>query len=242
MRAWSQSEAVFARTAPEVRGDPHSAQTWTQIRRRLLPLRTYSDLAGALRLTGTAAFLVAFAAIFVHFARDNVQAADAAFRPWTEGRLPLFALDSLGGERSDLARLCKRVTLVHFFATWCEPCRAELSALQQLHDRLHGSAKKGVPKDRSVQIIGVDVGEIDNRVRRFFAERPVSFPILLDRERAMSKAWQVSVLPTTFLLDGDLVPRLAAEGDVDWAHPEIEASVMTFVRQQGGAGKDDCAF
>ena len=28
-----------------------------------------------------------------------------------------------------------------------------------------------------------------------------------------------SVLPTTFLLDGNLVPRFVAEGDVDWARP-----------------------
>jgi peroxiredoxin len=70
-----------------------------------------------------------------------------------------------------------------------------LTALQQLHSRLH---------DRSVTIIGMDVGEADSRVRRFFAAGPVSFPILLDRDRAVSKAWQVSVLPTTFLLDGAL--------------------------------------
>jgi thiol-disulfide isomerase/thioredoxin len=238
MRASPQGEVVFARTAPEVRGDPHSAQTLRQIWRRLSPRRAHSDRPGALRPAAIAAFLFAFAAIFLHFAQDNVRAAEAVFRPWTEGQLPLFALDSLDDERRDLARPCKGATLLHFFATWCEPCRAELSALQQLQNRLHD----GLPKDRSLQIIGVDAGETDNRVRRFFAERPVSLPILLDRGRAMSKAWQVSVLQTTFLLDGNLVPRFTAEGDVDWARPEIEANVMTFIRQQGGVGKDDCAF
>jgi len=235
MRASPQGEVVFARMAPEVRGDPH----W----RRFSPRRTHSDLPGALRPAAIAAFLFAFAAIFVHFAQDNVRSAEAVFRPWTEGRLPLFALDSLDGERSDLARPCRGVMLVHFFATWCEPCRAELSALQQLQNRLRdGLVTDGLPKGRSLQIIGVDAGETDNRVRRFFAERPVSFPILLDRERAMSKAWQVSVLPTSFLLDGNLGPRFTAEGDVDWARPEVEADVVTFIRQQGGARKDDCAF
>jgi hypothetical protein len=54
-----------------------------------------------------------------------------------------------------------------------------------------------------------------------------------------SKAWQVSVLPTTFLLDGNLVPRFVAEGDVDWTRPEIEESVMNLVRQKtaGRAGR-----
>ena len=147
----------------------------------------------------------------------------------TFGRQTPLALDSLDGERTNLARLHSGAVFVHFFATCCEPCRAELTALQQLLDRLH---------DRSVTIVGVDVGEVDSRVRRFFAEQPAPFPILLDRDRAMSKAWQVSVLPATFLLDGDLVPRFVAEGDVEWARPEIEDSVTSFIRQKtiGKAG------
>ena len=85
----------------------------------------------------------------------------------------------------------------------------------------------------------MDVGEADSCVRRFFAAQPVSFPILLDRDRAVSKAWHVSVLPTTFLLDGNLVPRFVAEGDVDWARPDIEESVMNLIRQKtaGRAGR-----
>lgn len=87
-------------------------------------------------------------------------------------------------------------------------------------------------------IVGVDVGEVDSRVRRFFAEQPASFPILLDRDRAISEAWQVSILPTTFLLDGDLVPRFVAEDDVEWARPETEERVTSLIRQKkiGKAG------
>ena len=93
----------------------------------------------------------------------------------------------------------------------------------------------------SVTIVGVDVGEVDGRVQRFFAGQPVSFPILLDRDRSVSKAWQVSILPTTFLLDGDLVPRFVAQGDVDWGRPEIEESVTNLIRQTA-AGKAGRAF
>ena len=239
MRTPPQSEAVFARTAPEVRGDRYSAQTRTQSWRLGSSVRTWVGL----RPSGIAAFLFALASIFAHLAGDDVRAADSLLRPWTEGRLPLFALETLDGERTDLVQLCTSATLVHFFATWCEPCRMESNALERLHDRLHaGPAKDGSSKSRLVQILGVDVGEADSGVRRLFAEQPLSFPVLLDRNRAMSKAWQVSVLPTTFLLDGNLLPRFVTEGDVDWARPDVEDDVMTLIRQETGADKGDCAF
>ena len=97
----------------------------------------------------------------------------------------------MAGERISLAAHGERVVLVHFFATWCEPCRAEMAALQRLAHRF---------AQRPFAILAVDVGEVDSRVRRFFESVPVTFPILLDRDKAVTKAWQVSTLPTTFVL------------------------------------------
>jgi hypothetical protein len=71
----------------------------------------------------------------------------------------------------------------------------------------------------SVTIVGVDVREVDGRVQRFFAGQPVSFPILLDRDRSVSKAWQVSILPTT--LDGDLVPRFVPKATSIGGAPKL---------------------
>jgi peroxiredoxin len=174
---------------------------------------------------------VAVAATFLPLPGDGVQAADTTLKPWTGGQLPLFTLKSLTGEPIDLAHVRAGAVLVHFFATWCEACRMEFAALRHLHDRLAGE---------TVTIIGVDAGEADARVRRFFAQEPAPFSILLDRDETVSKAWQVSVLPTTFLLDSDLTPRLVAEGDLDWAQPEIEQMVMS-LSQQKTHGKADRA-
>ncbi len=124
-----------------------------------------------------------------------------------EGDKPHFFLNSLAGESISLAVQGDRVVLVHFFATWCEPCRAEMFALQRLADRF---------ARRPLTILAIDVGEVDSRVRRFFETLPVTFPILLDRDKAVTKAWQVSTLPTTFVLDRTFSPRFMVEGDFDW--------------------------
>ena len=134
-----------------------------------------------------------------------------------------FKLDTLDGPRVDLADLRGRVVLVHFFATWCEPCVEEMAALERLAVRSH---------DAPLRIVAVDVGEVDARVRTFFAEHPVSFPVLLDRDRSAMKSWAVQALPSTFVLDRDLTPILAAEGDVAWDEPEINATLTALMEQQ----------
>src|SRR5215216_2505745 len=73
---------------------------------------------------------------------------------------PLFALPSLDGATHDLGRNRGRVVLVHFFATWCEPCRPEMASLRELQVRLDG---------RPLAIVAISVAEADGAVRRFFA-------------------------------------------------------------------------
>jgi len=161
------------------------------------------------------------------------RAADTVLKPRTADRLPLFSLDTIAGGRADLAELRGRVVLVHFFATWCEPCRAELASLQDLVGRL---------RERPFTVIAVDAGEVDSRVQRFCATLPAPFPILLDRERAVTKAWQVYALPTTFVLDGNLVARFVAEGDFDWSRPEVEEALMKLIASTAAAREVGPAF
>jgi peroxiredoxin len=126
--------------------------------------------------------------------------------PWTDGK-PSFVLDDLTGARHDLSDSSGRLVLVHFFATWCEPCREELPALQRLLER---------SRESGLAIFAVSVGEPDARVRRFFEPMPTNFPIVLDRDRAASKTWRVQMLPTTYVLDRELKPRLVVEGEFHW--------------------------
>jgi thiol-disulfide isomerase/thioredoxin len=139
-------------------------------------------------------------------------AAPPSLQRWTEGHKPAWQLDKLHGGQLALQSLQGNVVLVHFFATWCEPCVREITSLQKL-----ATATRGKP----VTIVAIDVAEVDLRVRAFFDKVPADFAVLFDRDRAVTRAWQVSALPTTFVLDASLAPRLFVEGDLDWSHAEI---------------------
>lgn len=148
----------------------------------------------------------------------TVSAEPVALRPYA-GPVPDFTLDRLVAEQEParqvtLATLTDRVVVVHFFATWCEPCREELPALAALAGRFAG---------RPLAVVSIDAGEVDARVRRFLAGTPVPFPVLMDRDRSVTKAWGISVLPSTVVLDAGLAPRFMAEGEVDWELREADA-------------------
>ena len=106
------------------------------------------------------------------------------------------------------------VVLVHFWATWCEPCRAELSSLSQLADL-----------KSDVTVLAINVAEPSSRVRRFLEANRVTFPVLLDESRAVTRAWGVAVLPTTYVLDRWRTLHHIVERDIDWLQPDVVRAI-----------------
>jgi len=197
---------VVAPAAPEARGNL----------RQINPLIRRHNRAGAGAFHGVVAAL-ALCALSLTPARGAL--AFAELIPFATAK-PSFGLAALGGGRVDLAAQTDRVVLVHFFATWCEPCRDEMARLQRLAARF---------ANQPLAILAVDVGEPDPRVQRFFDANPVTFPILLDRDSAVARAWQVATLPTTVVLDRAHVARFVAVGDVDWDGGEADRELAALV-------------
>jgi thiol-disulfide isomerase/thioredoxin len=153
---------------------------------------------------------------FIGVSKASQSMPPTTLKIWEGAGKPAFSLDDLHGNRRDLQALAGKVTLVHFFATWCGPCVREISSLQRLAE---------ASRDKPLAIIAVDVAEVDLRVRAFFEKRPVDFTVLLDRDRAVSRAWDVTGLPTSFLLDTTLAPRFSIESDLDWSRPDVLAAI-----------------
>jgi thiol-disulfide isomerase/thioredoxin len=134
---------------------------------------------------------------------------------------PLFELPSLDGGSHNLAQYRGRIVLVHFFATWCEPCRPEMAQLEALRANLAG---------QPFEIVAISVAEPDGAVRRFFM-MPPPFSVLLDRDRAVAKVWNVDRLPTTIVLDFALKPRFIAEGELDWAREDVTSALALLLKE-----------
>ena len=140
---------------------------------------------------------------------------------------PDFSLQDLNGDNVLLKTFKGRTVLVHFFATWCEPCREELPALNRFLERSASNAS----------VVAISVAEVDPRVRRFFEAMPVDFPVLLDRDRTIAKSWKISTLPTTYVLDANMKPMLVVEADFAWDTVELEPATGKLIKRNADAIK-----
>jgi thiol-disulfide isomerase/thioredoxin len=119
---------------------------------------------------------------------------------------PDFTLASLDGENITLSDLRGRYVLINFWATWCAPCLAEMTALQALADE-HGD---------SLVILGINQREDLSAIEPFLQQLGVSFPILLNPDDATLINYQVMGLPRSALVDpqGYIIYRAFGEVDI----------------------------
>jgi cytochrome c biogenesis protein CcmG, thiol:disulfide interchange protein DsbE len=163
------------------------------------------------RLVGV--LLLAFAAV----------ASGAELKPWSGGPTPALELDDMTGQTHRLADYRGKVVLVNFWATWCEPCRAEMPSIDGLRSALEG---------KPFQVLAVNLAEPVSRIEKFMGTMPLHFPLLRDRDGAVAKAWRARLLPASFLIGRDGRVRYAACGELDWTSAAVRERVEQLLREE----------
>ena len=111
---------------------------------------------------------------------------------------PDFSLSRADGQSAQLADWRGQPVVLNFWATWCPPCRAEMLALQAVAQAY---------REQGVRVLGVNQAEEPNQVVGFMQTLGLDFPVLLDRDAAVSQLYRVRSLPTTFFIDREGVIR-----------------------------------
>lgn len=114
------------------------------------------------------------------------------------------------GKSWQLADLQGRAVLLNFWASWCEPCRAEMPTLQQVAD-LYGPEK--------LLVLAINFKESAPRALQFAKATGMSLPVLLDSSGKVAGQWGVKVFPTTLMIDTRGRPQSRLKGEVDWTSP-----------------------
>jgi cytochrome c biogenesis protein CcmG, thiol:disulfide interchange protein DsbE len=122
---------------------------------------------------------------------------------------PAMELPKLsGGGRGSLADYRGEVVVLNFWASWCEPCRAESPLLQRWHKRMAG---------RGGTVLGVDVLDVTGDAEDFIDEYGLTYPMLKDKAGDALESFGVVAYPETFVIDRDGRIRAVRRGPVDEA-------------------------
>ena len=120
-------------------------------------------------------------------------------------RMPDYSASWLDGSKFEMASTRDKVVLLNVWATWCGPCRYEIPELQAIHQKY--SAK-------GFEVVGVSVDESGvEAVKQFVAEQKMTYPVVLDPAGTITSIFEISVLPTSVLVD--------REGRIVWKRPGL---------------------
>ena len=126
-----------------------------------------------------------------------------------------------GGGKGSLADYRGRVVLINYWASWCDPCRAEAPLLERW---------QRVIQPKGATVLGVDVNDISSDGQAFARKYGLTYPMLRDGNAHSQAAFGVLAYPESFLIDRQGRIRAAERGPVDDAF--LRTKVLPLVESQ----------
>ena len=152
-------------------------------------------MAGRNRPRATAALIVATVLIVVVAGACASGAGDDV--PATE-----IEFELLDGDTATVGGFLDRPVVLNFFASWCAPCKAEMPALESIHQQR-----------ADIAFVGLAVNDTMTRAQEIVADTGVSYPTGIDPGSAISNAFEILGMPTTLFIapDGEVVYQHTGE-------------------------------
>ncbi len=124
------------------------------------------------------------------------KAAGAARRLESVGRRVDLEGSTIGGKTFRLSSLRGKPVVLHYWATWCEPCKQDMKLLR----RLQASYQKA-----GLQLVGVNVDVTQDLADGYLKNVPLPWVQLFEEggleSSGLAKAFGVQTLPTMMLID-----------------------------------------
>ena len=140
------------------------------------------------------ALIVMFLVPFASCSKQKTTNSGAASKMQTA---PDFSLMLSTGETVKLSDLRGKAVLLHFWATWCPPCRAELPEMNALAESLAANS------DSKLEFLAVCISDEETSRAQFMAKNNYTFKGGLDARGDVASLYRVQGIPCSFLISPD---------------------------------------
>ncbi len=139
---------------------------------------------------------------------------------------PSTTLPLLDGAAWSLHEQRGHAVLLNFWASWCEPCVAEMPSLAHLAEREQASG---------LRVVAVNYREPADTIRRFLEATPLSpaLAIALDRDASAATSFDVHAFPSTVAVGADGHVRFVVMGECDWSDARSQRWMDDLVGRRG---------
>lgn len=123
---------------------------------------------------------------------------------------PDFELKTLDGKQAKLSDYRGKKVILNFWATWCPPCRAEIPDMEKFYSSY---------KDKGIVILGVNLTQTEKSqsdVGDFAKSYGITYPVVLDAENSVAGVYQVSAIPTSYIIDSQGIISEKVVGPMDF--------------------------
>jgi cytochrome c biogenesis protein CcmG, thiol:disulfide interchange protein DsbE len=152
---------------------------------------------------------------------SGAKTAEGEQHPLVGAPAPDFTLKAqYGAKRVSLEEAKGKVTIVDFWATWCEPCRESFPAYQKLLEK----------HESDLAIIGVSVDDAPDEIPAFASATGVKFPLAWDDGQAVAGAYKPPTMPTSYVIDQNQVIRHVHVGFKSGDDKELEKAVVSLLK------------
>ncbi|MGZ3698075.1 MAG: TlpA disulfide reductase family protein, partial [Bdellovibrionota bacterium] len=122
-------------------------------------------------------------------------------------------INKWGGGVVKASELKPKVTLVNFWATWCEACMEEMPSILKLRGRF---------KDRGFEVVAVNVDENPEAVLpATLKQLGIDFPVYIDKEGQVAGLFDVHAIPLTVMINSSRKVLLVQDGERNWMDEDL---------------------
>ena len=137
---------------------------------------------------------------------------------------PNFVLQDANGKVWELSSLKGKVVFVNFWATWCKPCRDEMSSIVALNNAMAG---------KPFQMLSIVFNDDLDMANSFAKRLGATFPVLGNPAEELTQAYMITGVPETFIIDPQGIMQHKFIGPYNWNSPEIKNMIMKLLNTPG---------